>query len=34
MITVNNFFAHWANEISVTKYGSDKNYTKHFLHVK
>ena len=24
MITVNNFFAHWVKEISVTKYGSDK----------
>ena len=24
MITANNFFAHWIKEISVTKYGSDK----------
>ena len=24
MITVNNFFAHWVKEISITKYGSDK----------
>ena len=24
MITVNNFFAHWVKEVSVTKYGSDK----------
>ena len=24
LITVNNFFAHWVNEISITKYGSDK----------
>ena len=24
LITVNNFFAHWVKEISVTKYGSDK----------
>ena len=24
MITVNNFFAHWVEEISITKYGSDK----------
>ena len=24
MITVNNFFAHWVKEISLTKYGSDK----------
>ena len=24
IITVNNFFAHWVKEISITKYGSDK----------
>ena len=24
MITINNFFAHWVKEISITKYGSDK----------
>ena len=24
LITVNNFFAHWIKEISITKYGSDK----------
>ena len=24
LITVNNFFAHWVKEISVAKYGSDK----------
>ena len=24
LITVNNFFAHWLKEISITKYGSDK----------
>ena len=24
MITVNNFFAHWVKEVSITKYGSDK----------
>ena len=24
MITVNNFFAHWVKQISITKYGSDK----------
>ena len=24
LITVNNFFAHWVKEISITKYGSDK----------
>ena len=28
MITVNNFFAHWIKEISVTKYGSDKDPPK------
>ena len=25
LITVNNFFAHWVKEISITKYGSDKD---------
>ena len=25
LITVKNFFAHWVKEISVAKYGSDKN---------
>ena len=24
LIPVNNFFAHWVKEISITKYGSDK----------
>ena len=24
LITVNNFFAHWVKEISITRYGSDK----------
>ena len=24
LITVNNYFAHWVKEISITKYGSDK----------
>ena len=24
LITINNFFAHWAREVSVIKYGSDK----------
>ena len=24
LITVNNFFAHWVKEVSITKYGSDK----------
>ena len=24
LITVNNFFAHWVKEISITKYGSDR----------
>ena len=24
IITVNNFFAHWVKEVSVSKYGSDK----------
>ena len=24
LITINNFFAHWAREVSVTKCGSDK----------
>ena len=27
MITVNNFFAHWIKEISITKYGTDKEFT-------
>ena len=31
MITANNFFAHWLKEISVTKYGSDKELPLHFL---
>ena len=31
MITVNNFFAHWVKEISITKYGSDKELPLHFL---
>ena len=30
MITVNNFFAHWVKEISVTKYGSDKKLPPKF----
>ena len=30
MITVNNFFAHWVKEISVTKYGSDKEFPPTF----
>ena len=30
MITVNNFFAHWVKEISVTKYGSDKELPSTF----
>ena len=30
MITVNNFFAHWVKEVSVTKYGSDKELTPTF----
>ena len=24
LITVNNFFAHWIQEVSITKYGNDK----------
>ena len=24
LITVNNFYAHWVKEVSITKYGSDK----------
>ena len=24
LVTVNNFFAHWVKEVSITKYGSDK----------
>ena len=27
LITVNNFFAHWVKEVSITKYGSDKRVT-------
>ena len=30
MITVNNFFAHWIKEISITKYGSDKELPSTF----
>ena len=30
MITVNNFFAHWVKEISITKYGSDKELPPKF----
>ena len=30
LITVNNFFAHWFKEISITKYGSDKELTPTF----
>ena len=30
LITVNNFFAHFVKEISVTKYGSDKELTPTF----
>ena len=28
LITVNNFFAHWIKEISVTKYGTSKELTR------
>ena len=31
LITVNNFFAHWVKEISITKYGSDKELPPTFL---
>ena len=31
LITVNNFFAHWVKEISITKYGSDKELPPIFL---
>ena len=27
LITVNNFFAHWIKEISITKYGTNKELT-------
>ena len=27
MITVNNFFAHWIKEISIKKYGTNKEFT-------
>ena len=30
LITVNNFFAHWIKEISITKYGSDKELPPRF----
>ena len=30
LITVNNFFAHWLKEISITKYGSDKELAPTF----
>ena len=30
LITVNNFFAHWIKEISITKYGSDKELPRTF----
>ena len=30
LITVNNFFAHWVKEISITKYGSDKELPSTF----
>ena len=30
LITVNNFFAHWVKEISITKYGSDKELAPTF----
>ena len=30
LITVNNFFAHWVKEISITKYGSDKELSPTF----
>ena len=31
LITVNNFFAHWVKEISITKYGSDRELPPTFL---
>ena len=31
LITVNNFFAHWVKEISITKYGSNKEPPPTFL---
>ena len=31
LITVNNFFAHWVKEISITKYGSDKELIQLFV---
>ena len=31
LITANNFFAHFVNEISITKYGSDKELIPTFL---
>ena len=31
IITVNNFFAHWVKEVSVTKYGSDKELPPHLV---
>ena len=31
IITANNFFAHWVKEISVTKYGSDKQLPSTFF---
>ena len=30
LITVNNFFAYWIKEISITKYGSDKELPPKF----
>ena len=30
LITVNNFFAHWIKEISITRYGSDKELPQTF----
>ena len=33
-ITVNNFFAHFVKEISITKYGSDKELIPKFSHYK
>ena len=30
MITVNNFLAHWVKEVSITKYGSDKEFPPTF----
>ena len=31
LITVNNFFAHWVKEVSITKYGSDKELPPTFM---